>query len=119
MPVQSTQNKYIHSQGEKKDSSISHNSEDDKSSKAKSGCKETSGGLSNGVSNGPPVSRAGGQAINGGQSAAALAAAAAADDDGMKEEPPDFIETHCHWKDCNKEFSTPDELVKVSWASQG
>lgn len=104
-------------QGEKKDqSSISHNSEEDKNGKIKIGSKDpTAGGLSNGVSVGPPVSRTGGQVINGGQSAAALAAAA--DDDGLKEEPPDFIETHCHWKDCNKEFNTPDELVKVRYSS--
>lgn len=39
--------------------------------------------------------------------------AAARDDDGLKEEPPDFIETHCHWKECNKDFNTQDDLVKV------
>ena len=26
---------------------------------------------------------------------------------------PDFYETNCHWKDCNKEFDTQDELVRV------
>jgi transcriptional activator cubitus interruptus len=41
------------------------------------------------------------------------------DDDGhdgsgdpMKDEPGDFIETHCHWRDCDKEFATQDDLVK-------
>ena len=41
------------------------------------------------------------------------------DDDGhdgsgdpMKDEPGDFIETHCHWKDCDKDFATQDDLVK-------
>ena len=41
------------------------------------------------------------------------------DDDGhdgsgdpMKDEPGDFIETHCHWKDCDKDFVTQDDLVK-------
>ena len=27
---------------------------------------------------------------------------------------PDFIETNCHWTDCNKEYETQDELVRVS-----
>lgn len=31
-----------------------------------------------------------------------------------KEEPPDFIETNCHWKDCTMEFPTQEDLVKVS-----
>ncbi|KAG8196894.1 hypothetical protein JTE90_027602 [Oedothorax gibbosus] len=31
----------------------------------------------------------------------------------IKDEPPeDFIETNCHWVDCQKEFLTQDELVK-------
>ncbi|CAL4104542.1 unnamed protein product [Meganyctiphanes norvegica] len=37
------------------------------------------------------------------------------EDDGLKDEPPDFVETVCHWKDCpapNKEFNIQDELVK-------
>ncbi|XP_045128464.1 transcriptional activator cubitus interruptus-like isoform X3 [Portunus trituberculatus] len=38
--------------------------------------------------------------------------ASARDDDGLKEEPPDFIETHCHWRECNKDFNTQDDLVK-------
>lgn len=25
----------------------------------------------------------------------------------------DFVETNCHWQDCNKEFDSQDELVKV------
>lgn len=32
----------------------------------------------------------------------------------MKDEPGDFIETNCHWIDCNVEFMTQDDLVKVS-----
>ncbi|XP_064082766.1 transcriptional activator cubitus interruptus-like isoform X4 [Macrobrachium nipponense] len=44
--------------------------------------------------------------------ACSVSAAARGDDDGLKEEPPDFIETHCHWKECNKDFNTQDDLVK-------
>lgn len=29
------------------------------------------------------------------------------------EEPGDFVETHCHWKECDREFPTQDDLVKV------
>ncbi|XP_046553157.1 zinc finger protein GLI4-like isoform X1 [Haliotis rubra] len=29
-----------------------------------------------------------------------------------QEGEPDFIETHCHWVDCSREFETQDELVK-------
>ncbi|XP_059151219.1 zinc finger protein GLI4-like [Physella acuta] len=29
-----------------------------------------------------------------------------------QEGEPDFIETNCHWIDCNREFETQDELVK-------
>ncbi|XP_065076252.1 transcriptional activator cubitus interruptus-like [Ochlerotatus camptorhynchus] len=29
-----------------------------------------------------------------------------------KDEPGDFIETNCHWRDCSLEFNTQDELVK-------
>merc|ERR1719273_366498 len=32
------------------------------------------------------------------------------DPDGKEE--PDFIETHCHWTDCDKEFGNQDNLVK-------
>jgi len=36
------------------------------------------------------------------------------DCDGIKEdEPEDFIETHCNWRDCGIEFLTQSELVKV------
>lgn len=31
----------------------------------------------------------------------------------LKDEPGDFIETNCHWKDCATEFPTQDDLVKV------
>ena len=34
-------------------------------------------------------------------------------EDGEGKEEPDFIETHCHWKDCDREYGTQDELVKV------
>lgn len=95
-----------HLQGDKKDPNCR---EEDKNGMVKNHSKDTNGILSNGVT-GPPVSRAGGPVVNGGQT---NVTAAAADDDVLKEEPPDFIETHCHWKDCNKEFNTPDELVKV------
>lgn len=30
----------------------------------------------------------------------------------LKDEPGDFIETNCHWKDCSIEYPTQDELVK-------
>ncbi|XP_067614368.1 transcriptional activator cubitus interruptus-like [Eurosta solidaginis] len=30
----------------------------------------------------------------------------------IKDEPGDFIETNCHWRDCGIEFATQDELVK-------
>ncbi|XP_076263287.1 transcriptional activator cubitus interruptus isoform X2 [Rhynchophorus ferrugineus] len=34
------------------------------------------------------------------------------DQGDLKDEPGDFIETNCHWKDCGTEFNTQDELVK-------
>lgn len=30
----------------------------------------------------------------------------------IKDEPGDFIETNCHWRDCGIEFTTQEELVK-------
>lgn len=30
----------------------------------------------------------------------------------LKDEPGDFVETNCHWRTCEKEFSTQEELVK-------
>ncbi|XP_076305155.1 uncharacterized protein LOC143222470 isoform X1 [Tachypleus tridentatus] len=30
----------------------------------------------------------------------------------LRDEPGDFVETNCHWKDCGKEFGTQNELVK-------
>lgn len=30
----------------------------------------------------------------------------------LKDEPGDFIETNCHWRDCDLEFGTQDKLVK-------
>lgn len=81
-------------QGEKKASpTISSTMEEDKASKVK---KEAASTTSAGACG------------TGGVSAAARG-----DDDGLKEEPPDFIETHCHWKECNKDFNTQDDLVKV------
>lgn len=38
----------------------------------------------------------------------------AGDQGDLKDEPGDFIETNCHWKDCSTEFPTQDDLVKVS-----
>ena len=32
-------------------------------------------------------------------------------EDGKEE--PDFIETHCHWIGCDKDYGTQDDLVKV------
>ena len=39
-------------------------------------------------------------------------------EDGEGKEEPDFIETHCHWKDCDREYGTQDELVKVRTMAQ-
>ncbi len=36
----------------------------------------------------------------------------------MKEEPPDFVETQCHWRGCGGEFHTQDGLVKVGTTTQ-
>lgn len=36
------------------------------------------------------------------------------DPSDLKDEPADFIETHCHWRECGTEFPTQDDLVKVS-----
>lgn len=33
--------------------------------------------------------------------------------DGDGKEEPDFIETHCHWTNCDKEYGNQDDLVKV------
>lgn len=33
-------------------------------------------------------------------------------DTDIKDEPGDFIETNCHWRECGLEFPTQDELVK-------
>lgn len=35
-----------------------------------------------------------------------------------REEPPDFVETNCHWSNCTMEFPTQEELVKVKRAVQ-
>lgn len=32
----------------------------------------------------------------------------------IKDEPGDFIETNCHWVECEREFPTQEDLVKVS-----
>ena len=34
--------------------------------------------------------------------------------DMESKDEPDFIETNCHWRLCDKEFKTQDELVKVN-----
>lgn len=36
----------------------------------------------------------------------------AADTTDLKDEPGDFIETNCHWRECGMEFGTQEELVK-------
>ncbi|XP_055689934.1 transcriptional activator cubitus interruptus [Lutzomyia longipalpis] len=35
-----------------------------------------------------------------------------ADTTDLKDEPGDFVETNCHWRDCSLEFGTQAELVK-------
>lgn len=35
-----------------------------------------------------------------------------ADTTDLKDEPGDFVETNCHWRDCVLEFGTQAELVK-------
>ena len=40
-------------------------------------------------------------------------------EDNIKEEEPDFIETHCRWVGCERDFGTQDNLVKVSCTSKG
>ena len=35
-------------------------------------------------------------------------------DMGEEKDEPDFIETHCHWVDCDREMGCNDELVKVT-----
>ncbi|XP_017869285.1 PREDICTED: transcriptional activator cubitus interruptus [Drosophila arizonae] len=37
---------------------------------------------------------------------------ATVDTTDIKDEPGDFIETNCHWRNCSVEFITQDELVK-------
>lgn len=34
------------------------------------------------------------------------------DSETPKDEPGDFVETNCHWKNCGVEFSTQEELVR-------
>jgi transcriptional activator cubitus interruptus len=36
--------------------------------------------------------------------------------DAAGDEPGDFIETNCHWRECGLEFGTQDELVKVRYS---
>lgn len=31
----------------------------------------------------------------------------------IKDEPADFIETNCHWIECEREFPSQEDLVKV------
>lgn len=40
-------------------------------------------------------------------------AEAQGDSGDLKDEPGDFIETNCHWRECSTEFPTQDDLVKV------
>ena len=32
---------------------------------------------------------------------------------GKVKEEPDFIETHCNWTNCDRDFGTQEDLVKV------
>jgi len=34
--------------------------------------------------------------------------------DASVKEEPDFIETHCHWTGCDKDFESQEHLVKVT-----
>ena len=42
------------------------------------------------------------------------AASSSTGNDREDEEEKDFIETHCHWVNCDREFGTQDQLVKVN-----
>lgn len=33
--------------------------------------------------------------------------------DNLDEDEKDFFETHCHWINCDRDFDTQDQLVKV------
>lgn len=52
----------------------------------------------------------------GGVAASGHGAMASGDEHGdpRDDEPGDFTETNCHWKECSLEFGTQDELVRVS-----
>lgn len=54
----------------------------------------------------PSISTANGQCVTATESQN--------DQSDLKDEPGDFIETNCHWRDCGTEFPTQDDLVKVS-----
>lgn len=90
--------------------------EEDKTSKVKKEASSTTSVVGGGVVVGGGGSGGGGSGGGGGGGGASVSASARVpDDDGLKEEPPDFIETHCHWRECNKDFNTQDDLVKVSY----
>ncbi|XP_055530506.1 transcriptional activator cubitus interruptus [Wyeomyia smithii] len=75
-----------------------------------------------GMTNGTPTSTAATSTTHNGAHGLNLSPMHGMDSHGMggskvdstdpKDEPGDFIETNCHWRDCSLEFNTQDELVK-------
>lgn len=53
--------------------------------------------------------------INSGPGSCITGTESQADPSDLKDEPGDFIETNCHWRDCGTEFPTQDDLVKVCY----
>lgn len=51
--------------------------------------------------------------INSGTGQCLNATEGQGDSADLKDEPGDFIETNCHWRECSTEFPTQDDLVKV------
>ena len=49
---------------------------------------------------------------NGNNAAGAGMGDGIVDTTDLKDEPADFIETNCHWRECNLEFATQEKLVK-------
>ena len=80
--------------------------DDDKSKQKKDSANQT-------PRNGVPGSATGTPGITTVSDTGVPGATTNGDDDVLKEEPEDFIETNCNWKECTKEFNTQDELVKV------
>ena len=48
------------------------------------------------------------------QEAAASSSTGNDKEDMMDDERADFVETHCHWVNCDRDFDTQDQLVKVT-----